>query len=195
MCIRDRTDILIYDGDSLLFDGFADRQQAIENSQGAFTPLWSRSRGALHLDNEARPQTYQRTTAEDIFRRHLAPHGFTEIRGHRQALSSFVVGKGMSEWEVLTSFLAVSYTHLGLQWSPTERMSAQQADILTSELDSYRMLLNGGIRRIAGIWLLSRGIREEPEITWEEINLQDQVEAARARLYDAQAKNLTGQAR
>ena len=52
-------------------------------------------------------------------------------------------------------------------------MSAQQADILTSELDSYRMLLNGVIRRIAGIWLLSRGIREEPEITWEEINLQD----------------------
>ena len=71
----------------------------------------------------------------------------------------------------------------------------QQADILTSELDSYRMLLNGVIRRIAGIWLLSRGIREEPEITWEEINLQDQVEAARGRLYDAQAKNLTGQAR
>lgn len=57
------------------------------------------------MDNESRPQTYQRTTAEDIFRRHLAPHGFTEIRGHRQALSSFVVGKGMSEWEVLTSFL------------------------------------------------------------------------------------------
>ena len=99
------TDILIYDGDTLLFDGFADRQQAIENSQGTFTRLRARSRGALLLDNESRPQTYQRTTAEDIFRRHLAPHGFTEIRGHRQALSSFVVGKGMSEWEVLTSFL------------------------------------------------------------------------------------------
>ena len=41
---------------------------------------------------------------------------------------------------------------LGLQWSTTERMSAQQADILTSELDSG-CILNGVIRRIAGIWL------------------------------------------
>ena len=31
---------------------------------------------------------------------------------------------------------------LGLSWSSTERMSSQQADILTSELEAYRRLLN-----------------------------------------------------
>ena len=115
------------------------------------------------------------------------------IGADNQILDIQVPARQMAEQ--IVAKLGIPPFLLGLQWSTTERMSAQQADILTSELDSYRMLLNGVIRRIAGIWLLSRGIREEPEITWEEINLQDQVEAARARLYDAQAKNLTGQAR
>lgn len=115
------------------------------------------------------------------------------IGADNQILDIQVPARQMAEQ--IVAKLGIPPFLLGLQWSTTERMSAQQADILTSELDSYRMLLNGVIRRIAGIWLLSRGIREEPEITWEEINLQDQVEAARAKLYDAQAKNLTGQAR
>lgn len=34
---------------------------------------------------------------------------------------------------------------LGLSWSTTERMSQQQAEILASELESYRELLNSVI--------------------------------------------------
>ncbi|MBC8570530.1 hypothetical protein [Zongyangia hominis] len=98
--------VLVYDGEKLLFDGFVDRQQVMESAAaGGSTRIRARSRGALLLDNEARPQTYQRTTARDIFERHLKPHGFTRIVGHRQELGSFVVGKGMTEWEVLLSFL------------------------------------------------------------------------------------------
>ena len=37
---------------------------------------------------------------------------------------------------------------LGLTWSSTERMSSQQADILTSELEAYRRLLNPVIEKI-----------------------------------------------
>lgn len=97
--------VLVYDGETLLFDGFVDRQQVTEGMSGACTRIRARSRGALLLDNEAQPQTYQRTTARDIFNRHLKPHGFRRIVGHRLELGSFVVGKGMSEWEVLLSFL------------------------------------------------------------------------------------------
>ena len=37
---------------------------------------------------------------------------------------------------------------LGLYWSTTERMSAQQADILTSELEYYRMILTPVLTKI-----------------------------------------------
>ena len=74
-------------------------------------------------------------------------------------------------------------------------MSAQQADILTSELHDWSPLSTVSSRSIAGIWLLSRGIREGAEITWRRSTSRTRWEAARAKLYDAQAKNLTGQAR
>lgn len=38
---------------------------------------------------------------------------------------------------------------LGLSWSSTERMSSQQADILTSELEAYRRLLNPMLEQFA----------------------------------------------
>lgn len=79
---------------------------------------------------------------------------------------------------------------LGLSWSTTERMSAQQADLLTSELEYYRRLVTPAILRIAGLHLRLCGIYCAPRILWKDINLQDAVELARARLYNAQANRL-----
>ncbi|SDN83478.1 phage portal protein [Acetanaerobacterium elongatum] len=79
---------------------------------------------------------------------------------------------------------------LGLSWSTTERMSTQQADMLTSELESYRRLVTPAILQIARMHLRLNGFACEPGITWETINLQDTVEEARARLLLAQAKKL-----
>ena len=79
---------------------------------------------------------------------------------------------------------------LGLTWSSTERMSAQQADLLTSELESYRMLLTPVLQRILRTFLRLSGFSDEPQIVWDDVTLQDEVELARARLYDAQAKQL-----
>lgn len=79
---------------------------------------------------------------------------------------------------------------LGLSWSTTERMSAQQADLLTSELEYYRRLVTPAVLRIAGLHLRLCGIYCAPRILWQDINLQDAVELARARLYDAQADKL-----
>lgn len=79
---------------------------------------------------------------------------------------------------------------LGLSWSSTERMSAQQADLLTSELESYRAVLTPVLRRILRTFLRMEGFTQEPEIVWNDVTLQDEVELSRARLYDAQAKQI-----
>ncbi len=82
---------------------------------------------------------------------------------------------------------------LGLQWSSTERMSSQQADVLTSELEYYRGILSPVILRIGNMFLRSHGFGGELEVRWNDITLQDQVELGRARLYNAQAEALENQ--
>lgn len=89
--------------------------------------------------------------------------------------------------EQMLSKLSVPPFLLGLNWSSTERMSAQQADILTSELEYYRRLLEPVICRIAQAYLQLAGAYTTVEVVWDNINLQDEVELARARLYNAQA--------
>ena len=79
---------------------------------------------------------------------------------------------------------------LGLSWSSTERMSSQQADVLTSELEAYRRILTPVIRKICVAFLRSRGFACTPEIIWDNITLQDEVELGKARLYNAQAAKL-----
>lgn len=77
---------------------------------------------------------------------------------------------------------------LGLTWSSTERMSAQQADILTSELEHYRKILEPVILKIANCYLRMNGHTDEAQVVWDDICLQDAVETAKARLYTAQAE-------
>lgn len=79
---------------------------------------------------------------------------------------------------------------LGLSWSSTERMSSQQADVLTSELEAYREILNPVIRKICKYYLLSNGISDNVHVVWNDITLQDEVEQAKARLYRAQSERI-----
>lgn len=79
---------------------------------------------------------------------------------------------------------------LGLSWSSTERMSQQQADMLTSELWSLRRTMEPVLKRICRLFLALEGMDGEAEIVWDEISLQDTVEEARATLYRAQAEKL-----
>ena len=92
--------------------------------------------------------------------------------------------------EQIVAKLGIPPFMLGLHWSSTERMSTQQADILTSELESYRTLLGGVIRRICDFFLHLSGWGCTSHVVWEDINLQDEVEAANARLLAAQARKL-----
>ena len=77
---------------------------------------------------------------------------------------------------------------LGLNWSTTERMSAQQADILTGELWALRRAVEPVLRRICRMFLALEGLDDRVEIVWDEISLQDITEQAKAELYKAQAE-------
>ena len=76
---------------------------------------------------------------------------------------------------------------LGISWSSTERMSTQQADILTSELEFYRTLISPVIAKICKLYLRLSGYDDYVEVNWDLINLQDEVELSQARLNNAQA--------
>lgn len=92
--------------------------------------------------------------------------------------------------EQMISKLSIPPFLLGLNWSSTERMSSQQADILTSELEYYRRLMTPILRRIGLTFLRLNGIDSDISVEWANINLQDEEALAKARLYNAQAKQL-----
>lgn len=79
---------------------------------------------------------------------------------------------------------------LGLSWSTTERMSRQQADMLTTELEAYRKIITPVLVKIARKYLEINSVYLPVAVKWENITLQDETELAQARLYDAQAQNL-----
>lgn len=92
--------------------------------------------------------------------------------------------------EQVVSKLALPPFVLGLSWSSTERMSVQQADILTSELEYYRTLINPVILKIANMYLRLNGFGASAEVKWDLINLQDELELSQARLNNAQAMEI-----
>ena len=77
---------------------------------------------------------------------------------------------------------------LGLNWSTTERMSVQQADILTSELWAIRRTVEPALEKICRTYLALEGFDNRVEIEWDDISLQDITEEAKADLYRAQAE-------
>lgn len=92
--------------------------------------------------------------------------------------------------EQLIAKLSIPPFLLGLNWSSTERMSSQQADILTSELEYYRRLLEPALCRIGTAFLRLAGSQEEVTVVWDNINLQDETALAQARLWNAQAEEI-----
>ncbi len=90
--------------------------------------------------------------------------------------------------EQIVAKLGVPPFLLGLNWSSTERMSSQQSDILTSELEYYREIINSVIRKICSLHLRLCGFEDSFDIVWNEITLQDGLQTAQMRYYNAQAE-------
>ena len=95
--------------------------------------------------------------------------------------------------EQIVAKLGIPPFLLGLSWSTTERMSSQQADILTSELEYYRGLLTPVIVWACEKHLSCMGLVPEARVEWSYINLQDETELAEARLNNARAAQLEAQ--
>ena len=83
---------------------------------------------------------------------------------------------------------------LGINWSTTERMSTQQADILTSELWALRRTVEPVLHRICRMYLALEGLDDRVDILWNDISLQDITEEAKAELYKAQAAKALAEA-
>ena len=81
--------------------------------------------------------------------------GIKVIGADNQILDSEVPVRQMME-QIITR-LGLPPFILGLSWSSTERMSSQQADVLTKEMEAYRMLLNPSIEKICSLWLTLHG--------------------------------------
>ena len=62
--------------------------------------------------------------------------------------------------------------------------------ICRTEVTAIRRAVEPALCRTAELWLRLHGFAGRPEIVWEDINLQDMVEEARAELYRAQAEKL-----
>lgn len=110
------------------------------------------------------------------------------IGADNQILDSNVPVRQMLEQ--IVAKLGIPPFMLGLSWSTTERMSAQQADLLTSELEAYRRILTPVILKTAALWLRLHGSSAAPVVEWDDISLQDEYDLSRARLYNAQAAKL-----
>ena len=92
--------------------------------------------------------------------------------------------------EQIVSKLSIPPFLLGFSWSTTERMSTQQADILTSELEYFRRVLTPVLLRTGYAVLHGAGFDCPLTVQWENVNLQDETELAEARLKNAQAAEI-----
>ena len=111
------------------------------------------------------------------------------IGADNQMISSEVPVRQMLEQ--IVAKLGLPPFLLGLNWSSTERMSQQQADLLTTELEYYRGLLEQVIVTVCRNWLCFEGYYCDFQVVWDDITLLDEVEMARAALYRAQAETHT----
>ena len=83
---------------------------------------------------------------------------------------------------------------LGLNWSTTERMSTQQADILTSELWALRRTVEPAMLKVCKTFLALEGLDNQVKIHWDDISLLDITQEAQADLYKAQAEKYRAEA-
>ena len=110
------------------------------------------------------------------------------IGSDNQMLSSEIPVRQLLEQ--IVAKLGIPPFLLGLSWSSTERMSSQQADILTSEIDAYRRELEPVVLQICETYLRFEGYDCPVEIEWEPLTLQDITALSQAALLDAQREKL-----
>lgn len=92
--------------------------------------------------------------------------------------------------EQIIAKLSIPPFMLGISWSTTERMSQQQADTLTTELEHYRRILTPVIEKICALHLRAYGYTGKINVVWNDITLKDTLDEANARHLNAQADEI-----
>ena len=92
--------------------------------------------------------------------------------------------------EQIVAKLALPPFMLGLSWSTTERMSQQQADALTTELECYRRILTPVIKKICSAHLRAYGYTKGVNVIWDDITLKDTLDEANANYLRAKADEI-----
>ncbi len=92
--------------------------------------------------------------------------------------------------EQIVAKLGIPPFLLGFNWSTSERMSYQQADILTSEIDAYRREITPVINRICRTFLSLHGYDCDFSVVWDNLTLQDITLMAQSELYKAQSEKI-----
>lgn len=110
------------------------------------------------------------------------------IGADNQVLDSEVPVRQMLE-QIIAKTGLMPYM-FGLNWSTSERMAAQQTDILTTELEAYRRIVTPVLKRIGNAYLILNGIPKNAEVVWDDITLQDETQLAQARKLNAEADKL-----
>ena len=93
--------------------------------------------------------------------------------------------------EQIIAKLGIPPFMLGISWATTERMSYQQAKVLSNELAYYRRILNPIIEKIGETYLENAGYQGlNASVVWDVLNFDDEIDAANVRLIRAQAQKL-----
>lgn len=147
---------------------------------------YAKERAMLVANEWSKAMSSKSTAAKDFVA--VGDVSIKAIGADNQILDSEIPVRQMLEQ--IIAKLGIPPFLLGLSWSTTERMSYQQADILTSEIEFYRRKLNPIISQICRLFLRLNGFDCDFEINWDAITLQDIAEIAQSRYYDAQADKL-----
>ncbi|MBE6828393.1 MAG: serine/threonine protein phosphatase [Ruminococcaceae bacterium] len=94
--------------------------------------------------------------------------------------------------EQIVAKLSLPPFMFGLSWSTTERMSQQQSDALTTELEHYRRILTPVIRTVCARHLLAYGYTKPLSVEWDDIMLKDRLDEANAQYLMAKTEAIYG---
>lgn len=147
---------------------------------------YAKERAMLVANEWSKAMSSGSTTAKDFVA--VGDVSIRTIGADNQILDSEIPVRQMLEQ--IVAKLGIPPFLLGLSWSTTERMSFQQADILTSEIEFYRRELNPIISQICRLFLRLNGFSSDFDIHWDDITLQDITEISRSRYYEAQAEKI-----
>ncbi len=147
---------------------------------------YAKERAMLVANEWSKAMSSKSTAAKDFVA--VGDVSIKAIGADNQILDSEIPVRQMLEQ--IIAKLGIPPFLLGLSWSTTERMSCQQADILTSEIEFYRRELNPIISQICRLFLRLNGYDCDFSINWDHITLQDITEISRSRYYDAQTRKI-----